>query len=87
MTSNEVFKFKAFDIIQDQCTMKVNTDGIMLGAWSEVSGKSKALDIGTGTGLIALMLAQKSKTLQVLGIDIDASSCVQCKTYHQVVSH
>jgi len=79
MTPNEAFKFKAFDIMQDQCTMKVNTDGVMLGAWSDVDGKSKALDIGTGTGVIALMLAQKNKNLDVVGIDIDSESCQQAE--------
>lgn len=79
MTPNEVFKFKAFDIIQDHSTMKVNTDGVMLGAWSDVSGKKKALDIGTGTGVIALMLAQKSENLDVVGIDIDVDSCRQAE--------
>lgn len=79
MTPNEVFKFKAFDIIQDHCTMKVNTDGVMLGAWSDVNGKKKALDIGTGTGVIALMLAQKSEDLDVVGIDIDVDSCRQAE--------
>lgn len=80
MTTNEIFKFKAFDILQDNCTMKVNTDAIMLGAWSNVLGKTLALDIGTGTGVIALILAQKSKDIRVVGIDIDTNSCLQAET-------
>ena len=57
--------------------MKVNTDGILLGAWSETLGKSTALDIGTGTGIIAIMLAQKNKNIKVTGIDIDKHSLQQ----------
>jgi len=64
------FRFKQFTILQDRCAMKVGTDGTLLGAWVDVSGAAKILDIGTGTGLIALMLAQRS--LQQGGTFIDA---------------
>lgn len=74
---SEVFRFKKFEIHQDLCSMKVNTDGILLGAWSDLYGKRDALDIGTGTGLIALMLAQRSEDLQVTGIEIDQNSFYQ----------
>ncbi len=53
------FQFKQFSIWHDQCAMKVNTDGILLGAWSQLHSAQNIADIGTGTGLIALMLAQK----------------------------
>ncbi len=50
------FKFKQFEIHQDRCAMKVGTDGVLLGAWA--SGGKRILDIGSGTGLISLMMAQ-----------------------------
>ena len=56
--------------------MKVGTDGVLLGAWSSVSGKKNILDIGTGSGLIALMLAQRSEAT-IHAIDIDSSACLQ----------
>lgn len=59
--------------------MKVGTDGIMLGAWAEVAGVSKALDIGTGTGVIALMLAQRAPEAAIHGIDIDEVACQQAR--------
>ncbi|MGM0498484.1 MAG: tRNA (adenosine(37)-N6)-methyltransferase TrmM, partial [Bacteroidota bacterium] len=57
---NKYFQFKEFTICQDQCGMKVGTDGVLLGAWASPAGKENILDIGTGTGLIAIMMAQRS---------------------------
>ncbi|WP_299264511.1 methyltransferase [uncultured Psychrosphaera sp.] len=57
------FCFKQFSIWHQQCAMKVNTDGILLGAWAGVDNTKNILDIGTGTGLIALMLAQRTESL------------------------
>lgn len=54
--------------------MKVGTDGVLLGAWADVSNSHRVLDIGTGSGLIALMLAQRSRA-RIDGIDIDAEAC------------
>ncbi len=59
--------------------MKVGTDGVLLGAWASVEGAAHILDVGTGTGLIALMAAQRSEAL-IDAIDIDASACRQAET-------
>jgi tRNA1Val (adenine37-N6)-methyltransferase len=55
-----LFRFKQFTLHDDRCSHKVGTDGTLLGAWADVSNVANALDIGTGSGLIALMLAQRS---------------------------
>lgn len=55
-----MFRFKQFTVADDKCAMKVGTDGVLLGAWADVSHDSRLLDVGTGTGLIALMLAQRN---------------------------
>ena len=73
------FRFKQFTIKQDICAMKVNTDGVLLGAWCDASCAKRALDIGTGTGVIAMMLAQKNKSLMVDAIDIDENAYLQAK--------
>ncbi len=71
------FRFKNFEIHQDRCAMKVGTDGVLLGSWIQPEKNIKhILDIGTGTGLLALMLAQKSGAM-IDAIDIDESSVKQ----------
>jgi len=71
MPRNNYFQFKQFRIIQEQSAMKVGMDGVLLGAWADASGAERILDIGTGTGLIALMMAQKSNVTQIDAIEID----------------
>lgn len=73
--SNSSFQFKQFTVFQEKCGMKVGTDGTLLGAWA--SGGSRILDIGTGTGLIALMMAQRFPESEVTGVDIDHDAAVQ----------
>ena len=73
--SNQYFQFRKFTIFQDRCAMKVGTDGTLLGAWAR--GGKRILDIGTGTGLVALMMAQRFPEASVLGVDIDADACMQ----------
>lgn len=75
--SNNYFRFKQFTIHQDLCAMKVGTDGTLLGAWA--NGGERILDIGTGTGLIALMMAQRFPKAKVTAIDIDDMACQQAQ--------
>ena len=68
-----MFRFKQFTIRQDRCPMKVGTDGVLLGTWVSTSAADRrVLDIGTGTGLIALMLAQRLPGACIAGVDIDS---------------
>lgn len=76
--ANEYFKFKQFTVWQSDCAMKVGTDGTLLGAWA--GGGQKILDIGTGTGLIALMMAQRFPDAHITGIDIDAAAVSQAQS-------
>ncbi len=84
------FSFKQFNIQQDKCAMKVGTDGVLLGAWANVSrltaaeeGTISILDIGAGTGIISLMLAQRmsetGKSFQIDAIEIDATAAAQAQ--------
>lgn len=72
------FRFKQFEVNHHRCAMKVNTDGVLLGAWANVDGAKQALDVGTGSGVIALMLAQRGAR-QVIGLDIDADAAAQAE--------
>lgn len=73
---NPYFQFKRFTVRQDRCAMKVGTDGVLLGAWCRVEEASSILDIGTGTGLIALMAAQRSAA-EIVAVELDASAASQ----------
>lgn len=69
------FRFKQFTIEQDRTAMKVGTDGVLLGAWAE--GGARILDIGTGTGLVALMMAQRFPHAEVTAIELDHAAATQ----------
>ncbi|MCT4638341.1 MAG: methyltransferase [Bacteroidales bacterium] len=70
---NNIFRFKKFSVEQSDNAMKVGTDGVLIGAWADTSKKGVFLDVGTGTGLIAMMLAQRGAD-KIYAIDINDSS-------------
>lgn len=70
-----MFAFKKFVIHQDHCAMKVGTDGVLLGSWA--NGGKRILDIGTGTGLIALMMAQRYTDATIDAVEIDHDAALQ----------
>ena len=73
------FQFKKFSVKQDKCAMKVGTDGVLLGAWTPLTNNPyNILDIGSGTGLISLMLAQRCFSEQIDAIEIDDEAYEQC---------
>lgn len=73
------FKFKQFVVSQDKCAMKVGTDGVLLGAWTSIEKQPfSILDIGSGTGIISLMLAQKCSAELIDAIEIDDDAYEQC---------
>ena len=74
-----MFQFKQFTVNQDRCAMKVGTDGVLLGAWCPIANNPfSVLDIGAGTGIISLMLAQRSNAVQIDSIEIDDDAYEQC---------
>ena len=78
MARNNWFEFKQFRIEQHKAAMKVGTDGVLLGAWTPVNDVRRILDVGTGTGLIALMLAQRSNAM-IDAVEIDELACAEAK--------
>ncbi|RED44735.1 tRNA1(Val) (adenine(37)-N6)-methyltransferase [Seonamhaeicola aphaedonensis] len=77
--TNKPFHFKQFKIDQDRCAMKVGTDGVLLGAWATIENNPfSILDIGAGTGIITLMLAQRSHAEIIDAIEIDDDAYEQC---------
>lgn len=71
MGREKVFRFKRFAVLNDRTAMKVGTDGVLLGAWCPVDNVSRVLDVGTGCGVIALMVAQRNGNAMIHAIDID----------------
>ena len=74
--SNSWFQFKQFKVEQDKCAMKVGTDGVLLGAWAPLENTRMVVDLGSGTGLISLMIAQRSKA-RITGIESDMDAATQ----------
>lgn len=76
---NPYFEFKQFTVWHERCAMKVGTDGVLLGAWSYVFGCKHILDIGSGSGVVSLMVAQRVPEACVYGVEIDAHAAVQAQ--------
>ena len=68
------FRFKQFSVDQTNCAMKINTDGVLMGATASAENPKTVLDIGTGTGVIALMLAQRFQNARIDAVEIDSAS-------------
>ena len=73
------FRFKQFAVEQDDVAMKVGTDGVLLGAWADCEGAKNILDIGTGTGVIALQMAQRNHEAQVQAVEIDETAAKRAR--------
>ena len=74
---NDYFQFQQFRIEQSHCAMKVSTDACLLGAAADLTGATRLLDIGTGTGLLALMAAQRHPTVAIEAVEMDAAAAAQ----------
>lgn len=72
--SKTVFRFKQFEVSQEKSAMKIGTDGVLLGAWANATNAKRILDVGTGTGLISLMLAQRFPSAEIWGLEIDENA-------------
>lgn len=76
---NKPFQFKQFSVNQNQCAMKIGTDSVLLGAWTSIEKNPfSILDIGAGTGILSLMLAQRSNAQMIEALEIDDSAYEQC---------
>jgi len=75
----DFFEFKQFKIYQDKSLMKVGTDGVLLGAWADISHSRHILDIGAGSGVIAIMLAQRAPEGMITAVEIDEQTAEQAK--------
>lgn len=80
-----MFTFQQFKVYQEHAAMKVGTDGVLLGAWTPVPGKAgRILDVGTGTGLVALMLAQRTYDAVIDAVEIDAPGCLDAQMNFEI---
>lgn len=83
--ANSFFKFKQFTIQQDRCAMKVTTDACLFGAWTASAIKNEkiniknGIDIGAGTALLSLMIAQQNKDIFIQSVELDKEAAVQAK--------
>ena len=74
-----MFRFKHFTIDDSRTAMKVGTDGVLIGAWADVEQDDKILDVGTGSGIIAIMAAQRNAKAEITALDIDADAVAQAR--------
>lgn len=80
MAREKIFRFKQFEVLNERTAMKVGTDGVLLGAWCPVESAHQVLDVGTGCGVIALMIAQRNNDSVIQGIDIDLNAIEEAST-------
>jgi len=79
-----MFKFKQFTVQQDRCAMKIGTDSVLLGAWCPIDNNpNSVLDIGAGTGILSLMLAQRTNAEQIDAVEIDEEAYEQCVSNYE----
>jgi tRNA1Val (adenine37-N6)-methyltransferase len=74
------FDFKQFSATDTNCAMKIGTDGVLLGAWTDVSQARTVLDVGAGCGLVSLMLAQRNPDARIVAIELDSGAFADCQT-------
>ena len=74
-----MFRFKHFTIDDSRTAMKVGTDGVLIGAWADVEQDDRILDVGTGSGIIAIMAAQRNAKVEITALDIDADAVAQAR--------
>ena len=79
MAREKKFRFKQFEVLNDRTAMKVGTDGVLLGAWCPVEGMTRVLDVGTGCGVITLMVAQRNNGALIESIDVDEGAIDEAK--------
>ena len=83
-SGNRQVQFKQFTVRDERCAMKVGTDALILGAWCEVEEASSVLDIGSGSAIVALMLAQRAKDARVVAVELEQSAFGQgCENVEQ----
>ena len=73
-----IFQFKEFSVKQEHSAMKISTDGVLLGAWAPVDDAASVLDIGAGTGLLSLMIAQRCDAPLIDAVEIDEAAYIEC---------
>ena len=81
------FDFRQFSVDDRRCAMKVGTDGVLLGAWADVAGCRHITDIGCGSGLIALMAAQRAPKAWVTGVEIDPEAARDAMAQGCIAAH
>lgn len=75
----DTFNFKHFKVKQDRCAMKIGTDSVLLAAWTQINSDTrKILDVGSGTGVISLMMAQRCPGAEIDGVELDPDAYEQC---------
>ena len=83
-SENRLFEFKEFSIRDDKCAMKIGTDALLLASWCSVENASRIIDFGTGSGIIALMLAQRAPHAVVTGVELEESAAIQAEENFQL---